>query len=53
MRLEDYYKAELVAIQQRINAYTDYGYAPELEPIVKALKKCYVEIKNEYLKINQ
>lgn len=52
MELKDYYLAEMTAIKSRLDAYTDYGYTPELEPIVKALKKCYETLKEEYRKIN-
>lgn len=53
MTIKDYYLAEMTAIKSRLDAYTDYGYTPELEPIVKALKKCYDSIKAEYQKINK
>ena len=51
MELKDYYIAELSAIRKRLDAYTEYGYSPELEPIVNALKKCYETLKEEYRKL--
>lgn len=44
MELIDYYNAELRRLDQRISSYTEYGYSDGLEPIVKALKKCFNEI---------
>lgn len=44
MEIIDYYNAELRRLDERISNYTEYGYSEELEPIVKALKKCFNEI---------
>lgn len=46
MRIKDYYDAEILRVQERISAYCEYGYSPELEPIVKALK----ELENKLYK---
>lgn len=53
MELKDYYIAELSEIGRRLEAYMDYGYSPELEPIVKALKTCYDTLKKEFAKIDK
>ena len=42
----EYAARELQILQQRLNAYTEYGYAEELEPIVKILYKAVSDLKN-------
>lgn len=58
MTIKDYFDAEILRVQNRINAYCEYGYSPALEPIVKALKELKEKLVKErekscVMKINQ
>lgn len=38
--IKEHYEAELTTINARLKHYTEWGYSPELRPIVVALKEC-------------
>jgi len=45
--IEDYYKQELDVIESRLNIYNEYGYSPELKPLVDALYEARDKLKAE------
>lgn len=49
--IKSYYQEEFEVIKSRLRYYTQYGFSPELEPLVKALETAFNEIKRELDKI--
>ena len=47
----DYYKEDMDRVDAMLREYTQYGYSPELHPIVEALSECYEKIKAEYKRL--
>lgn len=43
----DYYKRDIEKISHMLKEYTDYGYSPELAPLVEALSTCRKTLQEE------
>lgn len=51
--IEEYYWEAIDNLEEMIEPYREYGYSPELRPLVKALEKAKAELTDQLTSITQ